>query len=182
MTLSPTSNVVKSTYKNFDKAELIQAVLNLRHTFGFYTPSLTLAYMQNYMTVPVNNELKQINKPFGYINFNNDFDLTNGFLFNVEYTYTGRGTTSFFYFQPTHVFNARIQKMFLKDKLQVSLSANDIFNKQVGRYYGQINHIYMDNVDYQDHRSVSLNLVWRFNNYNKTYKGQSVSQDEINRL
>lgn len=182
MTLSPTSNVVKSTYKNFDKAELIQAVLNLRHTFGFYTPSLTLAYMQNYMTVPVNNELKQINKPFGYINFNNDFDLTNGFLFNVEYTYTGRGTTSFFYFDPTHVFNARIQKMFLKDKLQVSLSANDIFNKQVGRYYGQINHIYMDNVDYQDRRSVSLNLVWRFNNYNKTYKGQSVSQDEINRL
>lgn len=181
-TLGPTSNVIKSTYINYDKAELIQALVNLRHTFNFYTPSLTLALMENFMTVPVNGELIQINKPFGYINFNNDFEFKKGFLLNVEYIYTGPGTTGFFYFKPTHLFNIRVQKMFLKDKLQISLTVNDIFNKQIGRYIGQINHIYMDNVDDQDRRSVVLNMIWRFNNYKKTYKGQSASEDEINRL
>lgn len=181
-TSSLSSNIVKSTWINYDKSEQIQALLNLRHTFIFYTPSLTLAYMQNFMIVPSNNGLKHIDKPFAYINFNNDLDLSNGFLFNVEYTYTGRGTTGFFYFEPTHVFGARLQKMFFKDKLQVSVSANDIFDKQKNRYSGQVNHIYMSNIDIQDRRSLTLNIIWRFNNYKKTYKGQSASQDEINRL
>lgn len=181
-TSSPTSNVVKSTYKNYDKTEQIQALLNLRHTFGVYTPSLTLAYMQNFMTVPVNSGLELINRPFGYINFNNDINLSNGFLFNAEYSYTGRGTAGFFLFEPTHTFNARVQKTFWNDKLQVSLTANDIFGKQIGRFSGQVNHIYMYNIDNQDRRSLTLNVIWRFNNYKKTYKGQSASQDEINRL
>jgi|BioPla2DNA2_1021312.scaffolds.fasta_scaffold30533_5 hypothetical protein len=40
----------------------------------------------------------------------------------------------------------------------------------------------MDNVDDQDRRSVVLNMIWRFNNYKRIYKGQSASEDEINRL
>ncbi len=96
----------KSTYKNYDKTEQNTGTLNLRHTFGVYTPSLTLAYMQNFMTVPVNSGLELINRPFGYINFNNDINLSNGFLFNAEYSYTGRGTAGFFLFE-TH---AHIQR------------------------------------------------------------------------
>lgn len=181
-TPTPTSNVVRNTYKNYDKAEQIQALLNLRHRFGFYNPSLTLAYMQNFMVVQTNNAIKHINKPFGYLNFNNNFDLSNGFLFNVEYIYTGSGTAGFLYFQPTHVFNASVQKTFLKNSLQVSLSAKDIFGKQIGSFSGQVNHIHMSNVDRKDHRSVSINVVWRFNNYKKSYKGEAASEDEINRL
>lgn len=181
-TPSPASNIVKSTWANYDKTEQLQALLNLRHTFGFYTPSLTLAYMQNFMTVPTNNGMEHIKKPFEYINFNNDFDLLNGFLFNAEYSYTGRGTAGFLYFEPTHIFNARVQKTFLDKKLQVSISANDIFGKNIGRFGGQVNHIYMHSVDNQDRRSIVLNLIWRFNNYKITYKGQAASESEINRL
>lgn len=181
-TPTPTSNVVKNTFRNYDNAQQIQAVLNLRHTFGFYTPSLTVAYMQNFMDVATDKGVRHINKPFGYINFNNDFDLSSGFLFNAEYIYTGRGTAGFLYFEPTHVFNARIQKTFLKNSLQVSLTAKDVFGKQIGRFGGQVNHIYMSNVNRQDQRSISLNVVWRFNNHKKSYKGEAASQDEINRL
>lgn len=181
-TPSPMSNIVKTTWLNYDKTEQLQALLNLRHTFRFYTPSLTLAYTQNFMAVPTNNGIKHINKPFGYVNFNNDFDFSNGFFFNAEYSYTGRGTAGFLYFEPLHIFNARVQKTFMDKKLQVSITFNDIFGKNIGRFGGQVNHIYMSNVDNQDRRSIVLNLIWRFNNYKRTYKGQSASQDEINRL
>ncbi len=177
-----TSNIIKSTWTNYDNMQRLQAVLNLRHTFGVYTPSLSLAYTQNFLDVLVNNSIERINKPFGFINFNNDIALPNGFLFNAEYTFNGGGTFGALYAGQTHVFNARIQKTFLKDKLQVSLKVNDIFGKDVIRFNGQIHHIYMSNVDYQDRSSLSLNLIWRFNNYKKTYKGQSASGDEINRL
>lgn len=179
---NPASNIIKSTWTNYDNQQRLQAVLNLRHTFEFYTPSLTLAYTQNFLDVPVNNTIKRINKPFGYINFNNDFDFSNGFLFNAEYSFNGGGTFGALYIGKTHVFNARVQKTFFKDKLQASLRVNDIFGKDIIRLNGQIHHIRMTNVDYQDRRSVSLNLIWRFNNYKKTYKGQSASQEEINRL
>lgn len=179
---NPTSNIIKSTWTNYDKMQRLQAVLNFRHTYGVYTPSLTLGYTQSFLDVPVNNMTERINKPFGYINFNNDIVLSNDFLFNAEYTFNGGGTFGALYIGQTHVFNIRVQKMFLKDKLQISLNANDIFAKDVIRLNGQIHHIRMNNVDYQDRRSLSLNLIWRFNNYKKTYKGQSASKDEINRL
>ncbi|GEM_PF-2358831 len=92
-------------------------MLNLRHTFGVYTPSLTLAYMQNFMKVSTNKGLENITKPFGYIDFNSDINLENGFLFNLQYTYTGAGTAGFLTFEPMHVFNARIQKTFFNEKL-----------------------------------------------------------------
>lgn len=179
---NPASNIVKNTWTNYDNQQRVQAVLNLRHTFGIYTPSFTLAYTQNFIDVPVNNTIERINKPFGYINFNNDISLSNGFLFNAEYTFNGGGTFGALYIGQTHVFNARVQKTFFKDKLQASLNINDIFGKDIIRLNGQIHHIRMSNIDYQDRRSASLNLIWRFNNYKKSYKGQSASQDELNRL
>lgn len=181
-TSSSNSNVVKSTYANYDKAQKIQAVLNLRHTFSFYTPSLTVAYMQNFINVPSNNIAKQVSKPFLYLNFDNNFSFSHGWTFNIEYTYTGEGTSGFLYFKPTHVFSTRIQKTFMDEKLQINLSANDIFGKSITRYTGQVNNISMSGIDNQDRRAVSLSLTWRFNNYKKSYKGKSAAQDEMNRI
>ena len=42
--------------------------------------------------------------------------------------------------------------------------------------------IYGNNYNYSDLRSLTLNVVWRFNNYNKQYKGESAAEDEIRRL
>lgn len=178
----PTSNIIKGTWANYKNQQQLQAVLNLRHTFKFYTPSITLSYTQSFLDVPVYNTVERINKPFGHFDFSNDFDFKNGLLFNVEYSYNGGGTFGALYVGETHVFSARVQKMFFKNRLQTSLKVNDIFGKSVIHLKGQIYHIHMSNVDYQDSRSVVLSLIWRFNNYKKIYKGQSASQDMINRL
>jgi len=69
------------------------------------------------MKVSTNKGLENITKPFGYIDFNSDINLENGFLFNLQYTYTGAGTAGFLTFEPMHVFNARIQKTFFNEKL-----------------------------------------------------------------
>lgn len=180
---SASAKIVKGTYTNNSNINnQFEAVLNLQHSFGFYRPSLTLLYVKNFMKVPVNNSLKLVSKPFSYINFNNDLKFSENIQFNVEYTYNGSGSAGFIYYKSMHVFNVRIQKYFFNKNLQVSLAAADIFRKKINRYYGQINHIKMSNIDDQDVRSLSLNVIWRFNNYKKTVKDDSPAKDDINRL
>lgn len=181
-TLDPYSNTVKSTYNNYNNTQQARAILNLQHSFDVYMPSLTLGYMQNFIKVSTSNGMERISNPFGYANFSNDFKFSNGLIFNIEYTYRGAGTHGFLYFKPTHIFNSRVQKKLFGEKLQISISAKDIFGKYISRFEGQVNHIHMSNIDDQDHQSVSLNIVWRFNNYKKTYKGESAAKKEIERL
>jgi hypothetical protein len=181
-TSSPTSSTAIYTWQNFDKAQNVTATLNLQHTFGFYKPSLTLAYIQNFMTVETYKGQNDVSKPIAYILLDNTFQLPADILFNIEYNYTSSGSSSFLVFEPKHIVNARIQKTFLNDNLQVSVSAKDLFRKDFDVYEGSINQINFWQREDQDRRSVSLNLVWRFNNYKKTYKGESAAQDVIDRL
>lgn len=171
-----------STWRNYDKQQQLSAVLNLRHRFGFYEPSLTGMYRQYIQKVEsIDGELS-VDKPYWSINLENNFHLPAGWLANVEYSYASSGSFQWFTFQAQHNMNISISKTFLNEKLQVRLAAEHLLERRMSLYDGRINNIYFWQDEDQDQRQVSLSVVYRFNNYSKKYKGKSAADDVLNRL
>jgi len=68
--------------------------------------------------------------------------------------------------------------------LDVTLKAEDLFRKNISRSTTGYDNITYYQYQYQDQdrRTISLNVIYRFNNYSNKYKGQNAAADEINRL
>lgn len=175
-------SVFISTWKNFDKQQQFQIILNAQHHWKIYEPSLTAMFMKNILVVPLLEEQSAIDDPLWYVNFNNYFRLPKNVLLNLEYEYTSKGAVQFFVFKPKHTFNFKIQKSFMDDKFSIDLSIQDIFGKNIDRYTGSIGNITFSQIENQDKRRISIGFVWKFNNYKNTYRGKNAAQDIIDRL
>ena len=177
-----TPNIHVHTWKNFDKQQQLSAVINLRHRFHWYEPSLTGMFQKNILKVESEGERLAVDRPLWYVMFENNLHLPKNWLINMEYTYQSKGTSQWFTFREQHNLNLSISKMLLKDKLQIKLSGEHLLNNRMSLYDGRINNIYFWQDEDQDQRHVSLSLVYRFNNYSKKYKGKSAADDVLNRL
>ena len=176
-------NIQKSTYINFDKMQVFNLMLNMKHKFWkFYTPSLTISYKQNFINVQNYKGNQLLNTPFWMIDFENNLELPKGYNFYAKYNYTSTGTSGLVYVGEKHVFELGLQKSFFNDKLNASLRVYDVFHKDIDYLSGTMHNINISNMNDNDNRSIMLFLVWRFNNYNKQYKGESAAEDELKRL
>lgn len=171
-----------STWRNYDKQQRLNAVLNLRRRFGFYEPSLTGMYQQNIMKVESIEGRQSVDKPLWMVTWENNFHLPKGWLANIEYSYQSAGSSQWFTFKAQHNMNVSLSKFFLNEKLQVKLAGEHLLDRRMSIYDGRINNIYFWQDEDQDQRNVSLSIVYRFNNYTKKYKGQSAADDVLNRL
>ncbi len=170
------------SYKNYDKSQNFMIMLNMQKRWGFYEPALTVVYLDYIMDVDVMGEKYRVDDPSWCVTFNNYFYLPWKLQLNVEYVYNGGGSYEMFITKSDHQFNAKLQRSFCHDRLQVNLSANDIFNRSAERTDCRINNVNIVNRVHRDTRSVSLSLVYTFNNYKSSYKGKSAAQDIMDRL
>ena len=90
--------------------------------------------------------------------------------------------SGFVYFNARHLLNVKVGKTFFDKKLYVNLSANDILGKNEDVSSGTMYNIYGNNYNYSDLRSLTLNVIGRFNNYNKRHKNEAAAEEEIRRL
>ena len=182
--LTPTSpKTIKSYIDNFDKSQAVSAGINLKHKFwGFYTTSLSVIYRQRFESLPTYRGHEMLNKPYWNVYFDNSFELPKGFLLNIEYDYMSQTPSGFVYFNARHLLNVKAGKTFFDKKLYVNLSVNDILGKNEDVSSGTMYNIYANNYNYSDLRSLTLNVVWRFNNYNKRHKNEAAAEEEIRRL
>ena len=181
--LSQASPVIISTWTNYKKEQTFDAMVNIHPHFGIYEPSLTLAYTRRFMDFDALDGIKMKNEPLYYAKFNNDIKLPKGFLLNAEYIYNGGGSAQIYQLEDRHRINVKIQKAFLNDNLLISFVGKDIFRTGLRYVDSVVNNIYLRQKDDDDRLSYfSLNVVWRFNNYKKTYRGRSAAKDQMNRM
>ncbi|WP_455672615.1 TonB-dependent receptor domain-containing protein [Phocaeicola sp.] len=171
-----------NTWRNYDKQQQLSAVVNLRHRFGFYEPSLTGMYRQYIQKVESIDGLLSVDKPSWIVTFENNFHLPKDWLANVEYTYNSTNSYQWFTFREQHNMNISLSKMFMNERLQVKLAGEHLLDRRMSLYDGRINNIYFWQDEDQDQRRVTLSVVYRFNNYSKKYKGKSAADDVLNRL
>lgn len=181
-TLSPHSPINCATWTNYDKQQQISALVNLHYRFGWYEPSLALTYLKNILKVPTTDGLLTVDKPIRRLRSENNFHLPHEWLIKAEYMYTSSGSNQFYTFRPTHVLNLTATKSFLCESLIVSLKGEDLLRKTMSLYDGRIGNIYFWQNEAQDIRSISLSVVYRFNNFTQKYKGKSAASDEMKRF
>ena len=163
--------------------QVFNLMLNMKHKFWkFYTLSLIISYKQNFINVQNYKGNQLLNTPFWMIDFENNLELPKGYNFYAKYNYTSTGTSGLVYVGEKHVFELGLQKSFFNDKLNASLRVYDVFHKDIDYLSGTMHNINISNMNDNDNRSIMLFLVWRFNNYNKQYKGESAAEDELKRL
>ncbi|MEA4980825.1 MAG: outer membrane beta-barrel family protein [Petrimonas sp.] len=174
-------SVVVTSYTNYGRYQRLAAALNLNYQFGFWEPTVSLYYLKpffkmDYMGKPVAHD-----KPCYNIGWDNGFTLPKGFYLNAEYQYSSPSSYLMFELGATNVVNLRLQKPFLKDRLQITLYGNDLFNGNKVKMNGLINTISFDQREIPDSRNFGVSVIFRFNNYKKT-KEYNSAEDEMERL
>ncbi len=168
-----------ATWINYHRNQRFQTTINISHSFGFYHPNLTSSVIFEKLTDKKINSIKT--EPLLYLNFDNNFALPWGLNLNMEYLYRSKATSQIFYFNPVHIVNIGLNKSFLDNTIEVSIKCKDLFRGDINKYQGGINKIQFSQIEDQDRRSVSVNLIWRFNKNKYSYRGQS-QEKTINRL
>ncbi|MBQ9533954.1 MAG: outer membrane beta-barrel protein, partial [Prevotella sp.] len=167
---------------NFDHQDRVYATLVASPKLGFWQPSFTLHYYQQMFDAEKYGAPEKLNKP------EFSFDLKSWFVINptakalVQASYNGSNHWGFMYRGSSFMVNARLQKAFLKGRLNATLFANDIFRTaktKVTTYYA-IGLTAQDVYTYT--QQVGLRLTYNFNVSNSKYRGTGAGNDEKNRL
>lgn len=111
-------------------------------------------------------------------------DLPKNFKAEVSGWFSGPGVWGgVFRYDPSWSLNLGIQRKFLNDKLNVKLSAQDIFYESGWEGYSRFNGLYSVGNGNWDSRQVSLSLSYNFGNQNiKARRHQTGLEDESKRV
>lgn len=175
-------STIISTWQNFKKAEFFKANLNLHHSFEFWNPSVSIGIVKPFLSSTYLEEIIHYNKLNFYISCNNYFKLPAKHTLSIDYYYNNGGNQRIFLFKPFQSLNMSLQKSFLNEKLNLKLSADDIFRKLDYYESAKINKFtFYQNENYSSW-NFSLSLIYRLNQLNIKYRGKSAAEEEKNRL
>lgn len=176
------SAVTVNSMDNFDKMHNLTGMVNIQYPVKWWMPSLTLTCMKTFFSYPGPNEsVLKAGRPLVMLNFNNSFTLPSGFLLSADFNYGSRGYYQLYEAKSYTSFNLSLKKSFLKDKLQLSLDAYDIFNKNNTRASARLNDIIMHSVGKEETRKVGFTITYRFRT-EKKMNNQSAAETEMSRL
>lgn len=176
------SAVTVSYMDNFDRMHNLTGMVNVQYPVKWWLPSLTLTCLKTFFSYPGPNEsILKAGRPLVMLNFNNSFTLPSGFLLSADFNYGSRGYYQLYEAKSYTSFNLSLKKSFLKDKLQLSLDAYDIFNKNNTRASARLNDIIMHSIGKEETRKVGFTITYRFRT-EKKMNNQSAAETEMSRL
>lgn len=176
------SAVTVNSMDNFDKMHNLTGMVNIQYPVKWWLPSLTLTCLKTFFNYPGPNEsILKAGRPLVMLNFNNSFTLLSGFLLSADFNYGSRGYYQLYEAKSYTSFNLSLKKSFLKDKLQLSLDAYDIFNKNNTRASARLNDIIMHSIGKEETRKVGFTITYRFRT-EKKMNNQSAAETEMSRL
>ncbi len=105
--------------------------------------------------------------------------LPKGFKGEISGWFSGPGVWGgVFRYEPSWSLNLGLQKKFIEDKLNVKLSAQDLFYQSGWEGYSRFNGLYAVGFGNWDSRQVSLNLSYNFGNENIRSRNRKTGLEE----
>ncbi len=148
-------------------------------TWGIWRPQFEIGGLWQWLKLPEINH--KYDQPIFMLKCFNTLSLPKKWVLGINTYVNTSGYQDAIFTHTSWGTDLKITKKFMKDKLSVSLIANDIFNSNINKWkmdYEKINLLYDKNID---SRSVILTVSYKFNTTKNKYKGQQAT-DEINRL
>ena len=179
------NGMVLVSYRNLDKP---QHQLNIfaaaGRTWGCYSPTWTVAFVRQWLTLDFDNGSRSFNKPMWVFNANNAFRFKHSWQIEANSEFHSKANYS--NVQLTHHYwamEAAVQKSFLKnDALTLRLAWQDMFRKirnDVYIFYGSYSIYQTFALDYN---RLVFTIRYNFNTARSKYKGTGAGQDARSRI
>ncbi len=168
------------SHSNYKSANHFQAVAGINKTWGWYNLNLTGVFRYERL----NGEAQDLDikyKPMFYGQIVQWFTLPKSFRFGIDYAYCSSMTSGIMENSSINLLDLHLTKSFLKDKLQISLKARDVFNSFNNVATTKLGRMISTNYMNYDSHALMLKLTYRFNKA-KSYRGQNKAQKAIQRL
>lgn len=161
---------------------VFNAIITATPTISFWSPSISAAFIKQWLTIDFPTKNIQFNKPIFQAEVGNTFVFGKGLMFSADYTFTGRGFDRVYQItEPMHRLDISLRKTFLKDALSVELRGDDLF--QAKDVVKMVTDIYtIDQSSIRDSRRFSFTLRYKFNSANSKYKGTGAGNLQKSRL
>ena len=180
---NPSTNIIRFVNQNYINTQRTGISENyIFDEFKWWTSnnSFDISYVISKFNLP--DEQKQKDQ----IGFNtristfNDFNLnqTKTFLLGISYWYSLPGVNGIFETKSASSLSLMLQYLLLDKKLNISLSANDIFKSSAERTTTIINGVFQEARYYYDTRSLLLSLSYKFGNKDIKSRQHSAGNEE----
>ncbi len=172
------------TVENFDKRDRISIMLAASPTIGSWNINYSAGLIKQWFSMEHLDGNKKFHTPVLKLSLNNTFDLTGGWLININGHYTGKGDNYNNRSGEVKYMDIGIGKSFLKDQsLEVKLECSDVFDsfESDTKVYGESS-VFHEKASWRDTRRVKLTLRYKFNTDKSKYKGTGAGQAEKERL
>ena len=178
-------DVMLLSLTNYPSYDFCFASLTLSPKIGFWSPQLSGQFTKQWIEIETHEGVVSANKPIFSLVWRNDFKLPQGFIFNASLNYQTKGHYENAYLHlNTWKMDFSLQKSFLKNRLNVQLSAKNPFqtyqNNSFVAHFGKMQTWYQDfnNSQY----SYTLNIRYKFNATKSKYKGKGAGDSQKARM
>ena len=175
-------DIIMWRHENFPKYECLHASLVASPKWGFYSPTLTLGYFQQFFDAKPFGISHNLEKPEWTVNLRNWFTIGKTAKAMVYLHYATSHDYGFSREHHQFNVNARLQKTFLKGQLTAALFANDIFRTLRDKWDGYYPAEILTRDAYQHSQEIGISLQYNFNATRSKYKGTGAGNAEKRRL
>ena len=185
--LEEDSKVNFVTHKNYDHADWITVTLgaqkNVKLGQATWTPQYNVSLMKPWFKSTFLDEEKSFNHPMLVLQLGNIVTLPHDWLLQADFNMHTHGYQQNAWFDCTNaILSLSVSKDFLKRRLNIKLTGNDLFNGGINRFTLYSNRLMIHKEENNDSRCVQLSLRYRFNVTPSKYKGTGAGNSEKNRL
>ena len=170
------------TYANYPYYQEINALLSYRFEHKIIRSQLSTALRKPFFSVDYLGKNSRRNRMSFNLEFHNDIVLPEEFILSINYDYHSK---RHFYLEENkgyHYTDIGIRRSFLNNRLLVNLQGTDVFQWIKEQTVVEVNNISYIQRAKEETRYIVLTINYRFNNYNKKYRGNNAANDEIERM
>ncbi len=183
------SKVNMATTKNYDHVNWLIITLGMQRDIRLgsgvtWTPQYNATFMKQWLTTTFNGQDKSMNQPMLSLQLGNIVTLPHDWLLQADFNIHTHGYTgSNFKIETTNaMLSLSISKDLFKRRLNVKLSANDIFNQGISKGTFYFERMILRKTEDDDSRSLTFSLRYRFNVTPSRYRGTGAGNAEKDRL
>ena len=183
------SKVNIATIKNYKDCNMFFVTLgaqkNIQIADGVtWTPQYNVSLMKQWLTTTFVDQEKNLDQPMLSLQLGNIVTLPHDWLLQADFNMHTHGYTgSNFRNEATNAMLAlSVSKDLFKRRLNIKLTANDLFNQGVGHGTFYFKRMIFRKTEDNDTRSVNLSLRYRFNVTPSKYRGTGAGNAEKDRL
>ena len=187
--LEQDSKVNVATIRNYNDCDMFVVTLGAQKSVKLasgitWTPQYNVTFFKQWLTTTFNGLDKHLNQPQLSLQLGNVVTLPHDWLLQADFNMHTHGYTgSNFKTETTNaMLSLSVSKDLLKQRLNIKLTGNDLFNRGIGHGTFYFNRMTFRKTEDNDTRYVSLSLRYRFNVTPSKYKGTGAGNAEKNRL